>query len=96
MTERTGLHSLVLGMYDSNTTKTLQRGHRGRGRMVVGFTTTCALVPITKNFATSRPAHGEVYSIQLYEIPFGSDLRQICGFPRVLWFPPPIKLTATI
>jgi len=27
---------------------------------------------------------------------FVSDLRQIGGFLRVLWFPPPIKLTATI
>ena len=25
-----------------------------------------------------------------------SDLRQVGGFLRVLWFPPPIKLTATI
>ena len=25
-----------------------------------------------------------------------SDLRQVGGFIRVLWFPPPIKLTATI
>ena len=27
---------------------------------------------------------------------FASDLRQDGGFLRVLWFPPPIKLTATI
>ena len=27
---------------------------------------------------------------------FVSDLWQVCGFLRVLWFPPPIKLTATI
>ena len=25
-----------------------------------------------------------------------SDLQQVCGFLRGLWFPPPIKLTATI
>jgi len=39
---------------------------------------------------------GEVYSIQHYVIKFVSDLRQVCGFLRVLRFPPPIKLTATI
>jgi len=27
---------------------------------------------------------------------FVSDLRQVGGFLRVLWFPPPIQLTATI
>ena len=40
--------------------------------------------------------HGEVYSIQHYVITFGSDLRQVGGLLRVLRFPPPIKLTATI
>ena len=29
-------------------------------------------------------------------IKFVSDLRQVCGFLRILRFPPPIKLTATI
>jgi hypothetical protein len=29
-------------------------------------------------------------------IKFVSDLRQVNGFHRVLWFPPPIKLTATL
>jgi hypothetical protein len=38
----------------------------------------------------------EVYSIQHYVIKFVSDLRQVGGFLRVLLFPPPIKLTATI
>ena len=28
-------------------------------------------------------------------IKFVSDLRQVDGFPHVLWLPPPIKLTAT-
>ena len=45
---------------------------------------------------SSNPANGKVYSIQHYVIKFVSDLRQFCGFLRVLWFPPPIKLTATI
>jgi len=39
---------------------------------------------------------GKVYSIQNFVIKFVSDLRQVGGFHRVLRFPPPIKLTATI
>jgi hypothetical protein len=39
---------------------------------------------------------GEVYSIQHYVIKFVSDLWLVGGFIRVLRFPPPIKLTATI
>ena len=54
------------------------------------------LVPITTKVVISNPVHGEVYSIQHYVIMFGSDLRQVGGFLRVLRFPPPIKLTATI
>ena len=45
---------------------------------------------------SSNPAHGELYSIQHYVIKFISDLRQVSDFLRVLWFPPPIKLTDTI
>ena len=52
-------------------------------------------VPITSNAASSNPAYSEVYSIQHYVIQFVSDLQQAGGFLRVLWFPPPIKLTAT-
>jgi hypothetical protein len=41
------------------------RYRRGRDRMVVVFTTTCAIgVPITTKVVSSNPAHGEVYSIQ--------------------------------
>ena len=36
------------------------------------------------------------YSCTYIYAKFVSDLRQIGGFLRVLWFPPPIKLTATI
>jgi hypothetical protein len=35
-------------------------------------------------------------SIQHYVIKFASDLRQVGGFLRVIRFPQPIKLTATI
>jgi len=49
-------------------------------------------VPITTNVVSSNPTQ----AIQHYVINFVSDLRQVGGFLRVLWFPPPIKLTATI
>jgi hypothetical protein len=45
---------------------------------------------------TENPVYGEVYSIQYYVIKFVSDLQQVSGFLRGLWFPPPIKLTTTI
>jgi hypothetical protein len=53
-------------------------------------------VPITNEVESLNPVDGEVYSIQHYVINFVSDLQQVCGFLRVLRFPPPIKLTATI
>jgi hypothetical protein len=53
-------------------------------------------MPITTKIVSSNPAQGEVYSIQLYVIKFVSDLRQVGGFLRLLWFPPQIKLTTTI
>ena len=77
-------------------TKQYFRGHCGRDHMVVGFTTACASVPITTNVANLNPIHAEVYSIQQYVINFVNDLRQVGGFLRVLWFPPPIKQTATL
>ena len=61
--------------------------HHGRDCIVVGFTT---------NVVSSNLAHGKVYWIQHYVIKFVSDLQQVSGFLRVLWFPPPIELTATI
>ena len=53
-------------------------------------------VPITTSVVSLNPVHGEVYSIQHYVIKFVRDLQQVGGFLRVLWFPPSIKLTATI
>jgi hypothetical protein len=44
----------------------------------------------------SNPVHGEEYLIQHYVMKFVSDLRQVGGFLRIILFPPPIKLTATI
>ena len=74
----------------------LGRGCHGRDRMFVGFTLPVQSVPITTKVVSLTPVHGEVYSIQHYVIKFVSDLRQVGGFLRVLRFPPPIKLTATI
>jgi hypothetical protein len=51
-------------------------------------------MPITTKVVSLNPAHGEVYLIQLYVMKFISDLLQVSDFLQVLWFPPPIKLTA--
>ena len=53
-------------------------------------------VSITTKVVSLNPRSGEVYSMQHYVIKFVSDLLQVGGFLHVLWFPPPIKLTATI
>jgi hypothetical protein len=50
-------------------------------------------VPITTDVVSSNLDQGEVYNIV---IKFVIDLRQVCGFLRVLRFPPPIKLTFEI
>jgi len=60
--------------------------------MVVGFTTTCA---ISAYHVSLNPIHGEVYLIQQYVIKFVSDLWQVSGCLG-LWFPPQIKLIATM
>jgi hypothetical protein len=53
-------------------------------------------VPITAKVVSSKPAHGEAYSIQHYVIKFVSGLRQVGGVLCVFRFPPQIKLTRTI
>jgi hypothetical protein len=64
--------------------------------MVVGFITTYAISAYHHLCCDFESHSGEVYAIQQYVIKFLSDLRQVGGFLRVLRFPPPIKLTATI
>ena len=59
----------------------------GCDHMVVGFATTYAI-------STYHNWCCEVYN-KHYVIKFVGDMRQVCGFLRVLQFPPPIKLTAT-
>ena len=53
-------------------------------------------LPIISKLVNSIPAHGEVYSMQLYVIKFVSDLSQVYDFLRLLRFPPSIKLSVTI
>jgi hypothetical protein len=72
------------------------RSRRGRDRMVAGFTTTYAFSGYQHERCELESRTGEVYLIQHYVIKFVSDLRQVGGFLYVLYFPPPIKLTATI
>jgi uncharacterized membrane protein YccF (DUF307 family) len=45
-------------------------------RMVVGFTTTCAMMPTTTNVVSLNPVHGEVYSIQHYEVYLNFPINQ--------------------
>jgi hypothetical protein len=64
---------------------------RRMNRMVIGLLPMHS-VPITTNVVSSNPTH----AIQAYVIKFLSDIPEVGGFLRVLQFPPPIKLTATI
>ena len=69
------------------------QGRRGRDRMVVGFTTICAIRayhPWICEFLSSS------WRRVLDSTKFVSDFRQVGGFLWVLRFPPAIKLTATI
>jgi hypothetical protein len=65
-----------------------------RDRMVVGFTTTYAISAYHHWCYEFESRSGR--GVHHYVIKCVSDLRQVGGFLRVLQFPPPIKLTATI
>ena len=69
-------------------------GRRGRERMVVGFTTTYAISAYQHWCCEFEYRSGP--GVQNYVIKFVSDLRLVGGFLRFRWFPPPIKLAATI
>ena len=58
------------------------QGFGGRDRMVVGFTTTCAMKWLSPLKLSSNPVNGELYSIQHYVIKFVSDLWQVSCFPQ--------------
>ena len=62
--------------------------------MIVGFTTTYVISDYHHWCCEFESRSGR--RVQHYVIKFVSDLRQVGGFLRVLRFPPPIKLTATI
>jgi hypothetical protein len=70
------------------------RGHRGRDRMVVRFTTTYAISSYHQCCCEFESRTGR--GVQHYVIKFVSDLRQVCGFLLVRLFPPPINLITTI
>ena len=52
-------------------------------------------LPITSLYLSMLSISPQIWSIHSV-IKFVSDLRQVGGFLRVLWFPPPIKLTTMI
>ena len=66
----------------------VQMDRRGRGRDLL-----VQSMNITVKMVSSNPAHGEVYSMQHYEITFVSDLWKVSGF---LLFPTQIIFTDTI
>ena len=72
------------------------RGRRGHDHVVVGFTTYAISAYHHWCCEFESRAGREYINVQHYVIKFVSDLRQVSGFLRVLRFPPPIKLTATI
>jgi hypothetical protein len=63
-----------------------------RDRMVVEFTTTCAINAYNYWSCEFEPCSWRGVLDTTYVIKFVSDLRQVGGFCRVLRFPPPIKL----
>jgi hypothetical protein len=69
----------------------------GHGRMVVGFTTTCAISAYHHLSCEFEPCSWRgVLDITLCDFKFFSDLQQVGGILWVLRCPPTIKLTATI
>ena len=60
----------------------------GHDRIIVGFTTTCAISAYHHHSCEFESSSGEAYSIQHYVIKFFSDLRQVSGFFQVLRFLP--------
>ena len=87
-------HSTLLGYHV--TSCVLQQGPMLVILCQLDFQLQVQSVPITTNAMSSNPAHGKVYSIQLYMIHFCNDMRQDDDFLRVLWFLQAIKLTDMI
>jgi len=75
---------------------TVEKGQswpRSYGSWIYDYLCTRYLSPLML-WGELEPRSGR--NIQHFVIKFISDLRQVSGFLRVLRFPPPIKLTATI
>ena len=64
--------------------------------MMAEITTTYALSAYHHLRCDSNPVHDKAFSMQHYVMQVISDLRQVGGFLRVLRFPLPTKLIATI
>ena len=69
-------------------------GRCGLNRMVVGFTTIYAISAYHHRCCEFESRSRR--DVQHYVIKFVIDSRQVGAFLRILRFPPPIKLTATI
>ena len=63
--------------------------------MVVGFTTSYA-IGAYRHLPCELMVRCTRYNIIYYVRKFVGDLRQVCGFLWVFWFPQPIKLNTTI
>ena len=73
----------------------ISKGRHGHDHMIVDLQLPLQSVPIITNVVSSNLVHGEVYSIQHYVRKFGSDLRQVGGFLRLLQLPPHISTCVT-
>ena len=81
-------------LYSNRYVLRIVRGCRGSVRMVVGFTTTCAINAYHHSCCEFESRYGR--GVQHYVIKLVSDLRQVVAFLRVVRLTSRIKLTATI
>ena len=82
----------MFDLYNQATSS--DKGHRSRDGMLVAFTTTNAISAYHHWCFEFKSWSGR--GVEHYVIKFVSDLRQVGGIVRVIRFPPPIKLIATI
>ena len=80
-------------LYSNRYVLRIVRGCRGSDRMLVGFTTTCAISAYHHSCCEFKSQSGRGVH---YVIKFVSDLRQVGAFLRVVRFTSRIKLTAAI
>ena len=88
------LSPLLLGEVACNPWLAKMSLHQPYGSFVYNYLCNQCRLSLLKLWVIT--AHGQVYSIQLYMIEFVCDLQHIEGFLWVLWFPPPIYLTAAM